>query len=73
MNDGITINPDVLVGKPVIRGTRMSVEFVVGLLAGGWSIDDVVKEYDHLTRDDVLACLGYAQTARQAVPGQRAV
>jgi len=60
MSDRITIDPDVLAGKPIIRGTRMSVEFVVGLLAQGWTIDDILKEYDHLTRDDIQACLAYA-------------
>ena len=60
MNDRITINPQVLAGKPIVTGTRMSVEFVVGLLAQGWSVDDVVNEYDHLTREDILACLAYA-------------
>jgi uncharacterized protein (DUF433 family) len=60
MNDRITMNPDVLVGKPVIKGTRLSVEFIVGLLAQGWSMDDVLQEYDHITREDVLACLAYA-------------
>jgi len=60
MNDRIMMNPDVLAGKPIVRGTRMSVEFVVGLLAQGWSIDDVLKEYDHLTREYILACLAYA-------------
>ena len=60
MDDRITLNPDVLVGKPVIRGTRLSVEFVVGLLANDWSIDDVLAEYDHITRPDVMACLAYA-------------
>ena len=60
MNDRITIDPAVLLGKPVIRGTRMSVEFIVGLLAGGWSIDDIVNEYRHITHQDVQACLAYA-------------
>ncbi len=60
MNERISIDPDVLVGKPVIKGTRLSVEFIVGLLAQGWSVDDVLDEYDHITRDDVLACLAYA-------------
>jgi uncharacterized protein (DUF433 family) len=55
MNDRITIDPTVLAGKPVVRGTRMSVELVVGLLAQGWRVEDVLKEYDHLTREDVLA------------------
>lgn len=60
MNDRIAIDPAILLGKPVIRGTRMSVEFVVGLLAGGWSIDDVLKEYSHIAHEDVQACLAYA-------------
>jgi uncharacterized protein (DUF433 family) len=60
MNDRITINPDVLGGKPIIKGTRISVEFVVGLLAQSWSEDDILKEYDHITHDDIQACLGYA-------------
>jgi uncharacterized protein (DUF433 family) len=60
MNDRIIVNPDVLGGKPIIQGTRMSVEFVVGLLAQGWSVEGVLKEYDHITREDVQACLAYA-------------
>jgi uncharacterized protein (DUF433 family) len=60
MNDRTTINPDVLAGKPIIRGTRISVEFVVGLLAQGWTVDDVLREYDHLKREDIQACLAYA-------------
>jgi uncharacterized protein (DUF433 family) len=60
MNDRITLNPEVLVGKPVIKGTRISVEFVVGLLARGWTIEDIIKEYDHVTQEDVQACLSYA-------------
>jgi uncharacterized protein (DUF433 family) len=60
MNDRITIDPAVLVGKPVIKGTRLAVEFIVGLLAQGWTVDDILKEYDHITREDVQACLAYA-------------
>jgi uncharacterized protein (DUF433 family) len=60
MNERITIDPAVLAGKPIISGTRISVEFVVGLLAQGWSVDDVLNEYDHITREDVQACLVYA-------------
>lgn len=60
MNNRITINPEVLAGKPIIRGTRLSVEFVVGLLAQGWTTEDVLAEYDHITREDVQACLAYA-------------
>jgi uncharacterized protein (DUF433 family) len=56
----ITIDPDVLVGKPIIRGTRVSVEFVIDLLGRGWTKERILKEYDHLTPDDVQACLAYA-------------
>ncbi|HEY5046768.1 MAG TPA: DUF433 domain-containing protein [Rhizomicrobium sp.] len=59
----ITLNPDVLVGKPVIRGTRLSVEFIIGLLADGWSETDIIANYKGLTHGDVLACLSYARDA----------
>jgi uncharacterized protein (DUF433 family) len=58
--DRITIDPAVLVGKPVIRGTRLSVEFVVGLLAGGWTEAQVLANYPGITAEDVNACLRYA-------------
>ncbi len=60
LQDRIVIDPDILVGKPVIKGTRISVEFVVDLLSRGWSIEQVLLEYDHLSREDILACLAYA-------------
>jgi len=60
MNDRITIDPAILVGKPVIKGTRLAVEFIVGLLARDWTVDDILKEYDHITREDIQACLAYA-------------
>ena len=60
MKNRISLDPAVLGGKPIVSGTRMSVEFVAGLLAQGWSVEDVLKEYDHLTRDDIQACLAYA-------------
>ena len=56
----IVINPRVLAGKPIIKGTRISVEFVVDLLGRGWSLEQVLEEYDHLTREDMQACLAYA-------------
>ena len=56
----ITVDPKVLVGKPIIKGTRISVEFVIDLLARGWSPEQILKEYDHLTPDDIQACLAYA-------------
>jgi uncharacterized protein (DUF433 family) len=60
MNDRITVDPAVLVGKPVIKGTRLAVEFIVGLLAQGWTVDDILTEYNQITREDVQACLAYA-------------
>ena len=58
--DRIAIDATVLVGKPVIRNTRIAVEFVIDLLGRGWSIEQVLKEYDHLTAEDIQACLAYA-------------
>jgi uncharacterized protein (DUF433 family) len=56
----ITRNPDIAFGKPAITGTRVSVEFVLELLAAGWSESEILSNYPHLTRDDILACLAYA-------------
>jgi uncharacterized protein (DUF433 family) len=56
----IVVDPKVLVGKPVIKGTRISVEFVVDLLARGWTTEQILNEYDHLTLEDIRACLSYA-------------
>jgi uncharacterized protein (DUF433 family) len=57
----ITLDPKVLVGKPVIRGTRLAVEFVIGLMADGWSEADILANYPGITHDDVIACLAYAR------------
>lgn len=56
----IEINPRVLVGKPVIKGTRLAVEFIVELLANGWSQQQIIDNYPGITTDDIQACLGYA-------------
>lgn len=56
----ITVDPDILVGKPIVKGTRISVEFVVDLLGRGWTQERILREYDHLTAEDVQACLAYA-------------
>lgn len=55
----IVVDEGVRFGKPVIKGTRVPVDLVVGKLGGGMSIEDVCKEYE-ITRDDVLAALSYA-------------
>lgn len=59
--DRIVADPAVLVGKPVIKGTRLSVEFIVGLLAQGWDEAEILRNYSGIEREDVLACLAYAQ------------
>jgi len=56
----IVVNPQILVGKPVIKGTRISVELVIDLLARGYSAAQIVQQYDHLTAEDIQACLAYA-------------
>jgi uncharacterized protein (DUF433 family) len=65
MTSRITMDPAVLVGKPVVSGTRLSVDFIVGLLADGWSEAEVLRNYPGLTHEDILACLGYARDALQ--------
>ena len=58
--DRIVVDPEVLAGKPVIRGTRLAVEFVLDLLAAGQSEANIVANYPGLAHEDVLACLAYA-------------
>jgi uncharacterized protein (DUF433 family) len=59
----ITLNPDILVGKPVIKGTRLAVEFIIDLLAQGWSIDEILRNYPGITVMDIQACLCYASAS----------
>ena len=56
----IAIDPKMLVGKPVIKGTRIAVEFLVELLAEGWTHAQILKNYPHLTDGDIQAALHYA-------------
>ncbi len=60
MSERITVSPDVCNGKPVVRGTRITVQTVLEFLAAGDSVDDVLAEYPTLKREDVQACLDYA-------------
>ena len=62
----IIIDPEVLVGKPVIKGTRLAVEFIVGLLAEDWSEEEILKNYPGLTKEDIQACLRYASVVLQS-------
>jgi len=56
----IEINPEILTGKPIIKGTRISVEHIIDLLAGGWSFEEIVENYPNVTQEDIRACLAYA-------------
>jgi uncharacterized protein (DUF433 family) len=56
----IVVNPGVMVGKPVIRGTRLTVEYILNLLAHGTTIDEIPQEYADLTEADIRACLLFA-------------
>ena len=63
MTDRIILNPEVLAGKPIIKGTRISVEFILELLSTGMTTEEILKEYPHLKKDDILASLDYATKA----------
>ncbi len=56
----IVCNPDVFKGKPTVKGTRLSVELILGWLAQGWTHEMLLEAYPQLTRDDVLAALAFA-------------
>ena len=60
LSERIVVDPEVLAGKPVIRGTRLAVEFILELLAAGQSENDLLSSYPGLAREDILACLSYA-------------
>jgi uncharacterized protein (DUF433 family) len=57
----ITVNPAIFGGKPIIRGHRLAVEHVLGMLAAGDTIETLTRAYNWLEREDVLACLAYAR------------
>ena len=61
--DRIEINEKVVVGRPVIRGTRITVDFILELLAQGWTIEHVLKNYPRLTKEDIQAVLEYSAEA----------
>jgi uncharacterized protein (DUF433 family) len=63
----IRVNPKVMVGKPVVRGTRLTVEFILGMLAQGDSVEDILAEYPDLVKEDIQACLLFASRSLQNV------
>ncbi len=60
LRDRITIDPAICHGKPCIRGLRYPVEFILELLSGGMTTDDILADYEDLEREDILAVLDYA-------------
>jgi uncharacterized protein (DUF433 family) len=68
----ISADPNVCFGKPCVRGTRIWVSLLLDFLASGMTIEQIVQEYPHLTRDDVLAAIAYGRpTAGAALPDWR--
>jgi uncharacterized protein (DUF433 family) len=61
----ISVDPGVMVGKPVIKGTRLTVEYILGLLAHGATVAEILEEYDGLTSEDIQACLLFASKSLQ--------
>jgi uncharacterized protein (DUF433 family) len=61
--DRIVVDPEILVGKPVVKGTRLAVEFIIDLLAQGWPEHEILRNYPGLTPEDIRACLLYASSA----------
>jgi len=68
MTDRIVLDPAILVGKPIVRGTRLSVDFLLGLMAQGWPESEILRNYTGLAREDLLACIEYA---RERVHGEK--
>ena len=64
--DRIIVDPKILVGKPVIKGTRLAVEFIVDLMAQGWPENEIMRNYPGITHDDITACLNYAASILKA-------
>ena len=67
--DRIVMDPAILVGKPIIKGTRLAVEFLVGLLAEGWTHEEMLSNYPQLTEEDIQAALHYAAEALERERG----
>jgi uncharacterized protein (DUF433 family) len=66
LSNRIVVDENILVGKPVVKGTRLAVEFIIELLAYGWSEDDILQNYPGLEREDIRACLLYASAILHA-------
>lgn len=61
LQERIVIDSSILAGKPIVRGTRLSVEFLLGLMAQGWGESEILRNFPGLVREDLLACVEYAR------------
>lgn len=61
--DRISVNPGVCFGKPCIKGTRIWVSLILDLLASGSSVDEILQDYPHITKEDIQACIAYGAEA----------
>jgi uncharacterized protein (DUF433 family) len=64
--DRIVLDPEILAGKPIIKGTRLAVDFILDLLAQGWTEPEILRNYPGLKHEDILACLAYASASLKA-------
>jgi len=62
----ITLDPNILVGKPIIKGIRLAVEFIIDLLTQSWTTDEILRNYPGITIEDIQACLSYASAILKA-------
>jgi uncharacterized protein (DUF433 family) len=64
----IATNPEILAGKPIVAGTRISVELILDCMASGWCVEKVIEAYPHITPEDVLAALAFAADVLRKKP-----
>jgi len=64
--DRIILDSEILAGKPVIKGTRLSVQYILGLMASGADVNEILSEYKGLKHEDILACLLFASLALES-------
>lgn len=61
----IVIDPKIMIGKPIVKGTRLTVEHILDLLAEGMSTNEILQDYTHLKQEDIFACIAFAKEALQ--------
>ena len=64
--DRITADPKIMLGKPIIKGTRITVELILRKIAGGYTFDEILEMYTHITKEDIMASVGYAVSVMES-------